>query len=363
MVIDDPLADPALRGPGLWRSLKESFGGARRPLHVLQVEVSSHCPGKCAYCPHTTKSGQWKARHMRPETLARLWPLLLQTSRVHLQGWGEPLLHPRFLDFAAFARRADCQVSTTTCGLVMHEKLALGLVASGIDIIAFSLTGATEESNNAARAGVDFAQVRESIRLLDAVRRKKMAVHMEIHLAYLMLASKAREVLLLPELMRDLGAHAAVVSTLDYIVDSEWEGEAFAPDETDKIAEARTLLDTAAAEARKLGRAVYYALPVQKARATCLEDPFHSAYADADGLLSPCIYTNLPTTAADPMRRVLGGCRERDPLDIWKSAEAEAFRAALASGAPGEPCKSCPKRFALGNREAEDAFLPAEGEK
>lgn len=347
----DPFAVPGLRGPGLLQMLREAFSPKRRPLDVAQIEVTSQCPGRCAYCPHTTMKTTWKARHMRAETYVKLWPLLQSVTRVHLQGWGEPFLHPRFLDMVALARKAGCLVSTTTCGLVMDEALAETLVDSGLDIIAFSLTGATAKSNNAARPGVDFTRVLEHIRLLQAVRKKKMGVHLELHFAYLMLASNIPEVRLLPDLMRDLGMHAAVVSTLDYIPAPEWQSEAFAPHQTERIAEARYALGEAVERAKSLGMDIYYSLPAPQAAAACLENPARNIYVDAEGNLSPCIYVNLPATIADPMRRVFGSCLEGDPVRQWQGEAFSAFAAALAAGRPDAPCADCPKRFAVGNRQ------------
>ena len=347
----DPFADPSLRGSGVFRSLKEAFWAGPRPLDVAQIEVTSLCPGRCAYCPHTTMAPNWKSRHMAPETYVKLWPLLRETTRVHLQGWGEPLLHPRFLDMAALARKAGCLVSSTTCGLFMNEELAGRLVDSGLDVIAFSLTGASEAANNAARPGVEYARVLESIRLLQAVRKRKMGVHLELHFAYLMLAGKIDEVRLLPELMQGLGMHAAVVSTLDYIPAPEWAHEAFAPHEREKIGKAERALRDAAAHARKLGMEISYSLPAPEARERCLENPGRSIYVDAEGNLSPCIYVNLPTDSADPMRRVFGNCLTGDPLEQWRGRAFTDFANALPMNRPDTPCVGCPKRFAVGNRE------------
>ena len=107
-----------------------------------------------------------------------------KAARVHLQGWGEPLLHPDFFQMTALARKAGCAVSTTTCGSGMNADLAERLVASGIDIIGFSLAG-TDAASNAARAGVAFETVCAAIEQLQQVRRARQGVHLEIHIAYL----------------------------------------------------------------------------------------------------------------------------------------------------------------------------------
>ena len=63
-----------LKGPGLWASLRELMHP--REIECLQVEVTSCCPGKCTYCPHTTRADVWKSRHMQPETFAALFPIM-----------------------------------------------------------------------------------------------------------------------------------------------------------------------------------------------------------------------------------------------------------------------------------------------
>ena len=190
------------REPGFWETVQEAVFGARRPLDCIQVEVTSRCPGRCSYCPHTTQRENWLSRDMDMEAFGRLWPLMRRAGRVHLQGWGEPLLNPVFFDMAALARNAGCQVSTTTCGLRMDPELALRIVESGIDIVAFSLAG-TDTASNASRLGVDFDRVCEAVSTLQAVRRERMGVHLEIHFAYLMLASTMEAV------RRPAGADAA----------------------------------------------------------------------------------------------------------------------------------------------------------
>jgi len=289
------------REPGFWETVKEALFGVWRPLDCIQVEVSSRCPGRCIYCPHTTLRDRWRSRNMEISTFSRLWPLMRRSARVHLQGWGEPLLNPAFFDMAVLARKAGCQVSTTTCGLCMNETIALRIIDSGIDIVAFSLAGADAESNR-SRLGVDFDRVCEAVSTLQGVRQKHMAVHLEIHFAYLMLASNMEAVRGLPAVRMGLGFH--------------------------------------------------YELPDSSADGTsCRENIGRTFFVSADGSISPCVYVNVPAEAADPRRRVFGNVLERDPLAIWESDEYRQFRESLASGRPDRACQSCPKRFMNRNSE------------
>lgn len=330
---------------GFWMDLRDALGLRRRPVAVAQVEVTSVCPNRCGYCPRTALEGHWKSRHMRPETFARLRPLFRESGRVHLQGWGEPLDHPDFLDMVAVAREAGCSVSTTTSGRRMTRDLAEALVESGLDVIAFSLAGTTAGTNDSLRAGTPFERVLESIRVLQEVRRGRGGVHLEIHIAYLLLASRIADIGLLPGLMKELGVHATVVSTLDGNLVPQWRGECFGPGEQEKVLEARGALEAAAAQARSLGLDFHFSLPRPEPTGRCFEDAEHSVFIDAEGNLAPCVHLNLPTILGDPRRRVFGSCLTDDPIAVWNSEPFASFRAALAAGDPDISCLNCLKRF------------------
>lgn len=338
----DPLKNPALRGPGILDMLRDLFAPQRRPVHCVQVEVTSRCAARCIYCPHTTAAATWRSRHMKDETFAALWPLLQQAERIHLQGWGEPLLHPRFFDYAALARKAGCLISTTTCGLRMDEEVALSIVKSGMDVVAFSLAG-TDEASNSAREGISLQRVTEAIQTLQKVRKDRMAAHLELHLAYILLADRVDAVRNLPALMDELDVHAAVVSTLDYIAVPGHAALAFAPHEAEKIAHARALLREVADKAAAAERIIHFALPMPEPAATCREDVQHTLYVDADGALSPCIYVNVPD--GSPKDCVYGYAGDQNPLDVWRSGPFTDFRRGHGSGNPPPPCLTCPKRY------------------
>ncbi len=338
-------AGKTFREPGLWETLRELLLGIRRPLDCIQVEVTTRCPGRCSYCPHTTMREQWRSRDMEIDTFSLLWPMMRRSSRVHLQGWGEPLLNPAFFDMAAMARKAGCAVSTTTCGLHMNEEVAERLVESGLDIVAFSLAG-TDPASNASRRGVDFDRVREALSILQTVRKSRMAVHMEIHLAYLLLASNMDAVRALPQLMHELGVHAAVISTLDYIPEPPFEAEGFAPHEADKLAAAAALLREAETEAKALGFDFHWSLPRLDAPGlSCRENVARSIFVAADGTVSPCVYLNIPAGEFDPHRVVFGSLHSQNPQEIWESEEFRRFRHRLALGDPDPRCRTCVKRF------------------
>jgi MoaA/NifB/PqqE/SkfB family radical SAM enzyme len=324
--------------------LRRFFSGEKRSFDCLQVEITSRCAGKCAYCPHTVKSGVWRSRNMEDNVFAALAPLIGRAKRVHLQGWGEPLLHPRFFDYALAAARLGAAVSTTTCGLGLNSEIAEKFVRSGIDVAAFSLAGVGERSN-AARAGVPFDSVRDGILALNRAKRRLGADRPRLHLAYLMLSSGYKDVSGLPGLMERLDVPVAVVSTLDYIAAPGMEAEAYAPAEREKIGTALSVLREAAGRAASSGRTIHYSLPGPAARKTCSERIGSCMFVDAEGNIAPCIYLNLPSAEDDPGRRVFGDIFRKNPMDVWNEPSYARFRRRLAEGRPDIPCRNCVKRF------------------
>ncbi|MDR1777831.1 MAG: radical SAM protein, partial [Desulfovibrio sp.] len=182
-----------LRGPGRWRRLGEALGVRRRMFGVIQVEVTTHCHARCRYCPRAATGLADAPRHMDMATFAALRPILLESDRIHLQGWGEPLLHPHFLDLAQLAVRMGCKVSTTTSGTRMPPELAAGIVDSGIDVVAISLAGTTPGGHDRARPGAPFGMALAAAEAIRRARERRGMSHPQVHLAYMLLAGNAAE--------------------------------------------------------------------------------------------------------------------------------------------------------------------------
>ena len=323
--------------------LRRALFGDARPFACVQVEVTSLCPGQCAYCPHTTLKKDWRSRHLTDETFAALHPLVRRARLVHLQGWGEPLLNPAFFRFASAARLVGCAVSTTTCGLHVTADTAADLVRCGLDIVAFSLVG-VDEAGNARRRGIPLSAVAAGIGALQEAKRRAKSPLPHIHLAYLLLASQVEDIAGLPALMAQLGVSTAVVSTLDYIAAPELSREAFAPGDR-RTGHALEVLRRAAARAESDGRRIHYGLPGTSPSCECAEHIRSCLYVDAEGDVSPCVYCNPPVMHNDARQRVFGNVTRLSPQKIWNAAEFRHFRTIQASGMPDTVCADCPKRF------------------
>lgn len=329
---------------GWWRKAREELFAGKPRFDCLQVEVSSRCPGRCLYCPRAL-AGVGSGMDMSMAVFSRLAPVFRYAQRVHLQGWGEPFLNPSFFPMARIARDAGCRVSTTTCGLDMSESRAEAILDAGLDIVAFSLVG-TDETSNRQRRGVPFDRVHHAIATLAGARRQRGTSEPQLHLAYLLLPENIEALAGLPRLMEELGVAAAVVSTLDYLPDPSLTEYTFVAADQALLERAASILEETAAAAERRGLFLSHHFPRVRGQGHgCLENINSSLFVAADGMVSPCVFTNAPGASDDPRRRVFGNVLTEEPLTVWCSPAYATFRGDLAEGHPQSPCLTCSKRF------------------
>lgn len=94
-----------------------------RPLIHAQIEITKQCNARCRYCCHSSDSGGDRQTSMNP---ARFEMLLDQmsatTGQIHLQGVGEPLMHPDFERLLSACKSRALTTGTTTNGILLGRQ-------------------------------------------------------------------------------------------------------------------------------------------------------------------------------------------------------------------------------------------------
>lgn len=315
----------------------------------IQVEVTTRCNAICSYCPRSIAGESWPEQDLAISLFQRLLPDLPRVRHVHLQGWGEPFLHPELFQMARLSRRAGCQVGTTTNGTLMDEGLAREILEAGFTVVAFSLAG-TGPWNDRIRKGAPLERVLEGMRVLARARARAGSRIPEIHVAYMLLGSAAEELQGLPGLLEGIPVSQVVVSTLDCVLDRSLEKElVFLGEET--------LLSRLSEVRRKLaarGTALHHSLgDGREACFPCTENVLRAAVVGAQGDVGPCVYTNLSLPRfkqwregkQEPLWRLcFGNLAQYSLREIWEHPAYVEFRRSFSKGAPGPACASCPKR-------------------
>lgn len=327
-------------------------------LDWLQIEMSSHCNASCSYCPRTLVGTRWPSGLLDPALFEELTPILRRTRLAFLQGWGEPFTHPDFFRFVAIAKAAGCQVGTTTNGMLLDEERCRRLVSDGVDLVAFSLAGATAATNDHWRSGAPLHRVLAAIDRLARCRREAGADRPAIHVAYLLLRSHLNELHQLPTLLADRGIDQVVISTLDLVLADSLEPECLQPETEAECATLHDQLEQLVVAGRQVGLAVHYGFPLPPGAVNhpdldCVEDPCHGAFVTADGRVAPCVFLGLPTSgstaaaedAAWPLPRpsFFGNLNTKPFTAIWRSRASKDFRRAHRKGPLPPACRQCTK--------------------
>jgi MoaA/NifB/PqqE/SkfB family radical SAM enzyme len=320
----------------------------------IQVEVTSDCNAACEYCPRTAYRDRWTSRTLPLETFRGLQPFLNRAAMVHLQGWGEPLLHPDFFTLIDLAKAAGCRVGTTTNGTLLDTGRITRLMDSGMDTIALSLAG-TGPRNDRIRRGTRLERVLEAIQDLNREKKKRGSRKPAVHVAYLLLRSGIAEVSQLPFLLRDLGVDQVVVSTLDFTPRPELEAEAIRPSNQREYQELNGLLGEVSRTGESLGLPIHFHLPhPQPTGRGCTENIERAVCVASDGSVTPCVFTNLSIPGETvrlhgetrPYSRLVFGNIGREALsEIWWKQEYVDFRKAPPSDTSVASCRECPKRL------------------
>ncbi len=318
------------------------------------MEVTSVCNSACIYCPHERYKEQWLERSLSMEAFRAVLPAMRHAGLVFLQGWGEPLTHPRLLEMVRMVKAEGCAAGTTTNGTLLTRETAEALVDAGLDVLGFSLAG-LGETNDAVRRGTKFTRVLKALETVRAERERRGVDRPRVHVAHMLLRDGLEDLERLPGVLASAGAEEAVVSSLSFVPSPDLveasrlaEGLEAWQDLRERLKDVRS-----AAAARGLGVHFHLVNPGEKANG-CSEGIQQALVVGADGHVSPCVLKNLPvrgpcTHHAFGRPRVheneIFGHVVREGLDrIWHSADYTRFRDTHRRGGVPASCRHCLKR-------------------
>jgi|GEM_PF-467586 len=143
----------------------------------LNLELANACNLRCTFCPTGNGLMRRPPGLMRERTFRRALAGAGPLEFALLFQWGEPLLHPRFLELALAARAHGARTLVTTNGTLLDERRVASLLDAGIERVTLSVDG--DAATHEAVRGVPLARTEEGLeRLLAAreARRSSMAV-------------------------------------------------------------------------------------------------------------------------------------------------------------------------------------------
>lgn len=139
---------------------------------LMDVELTNSCNLQCYMCPTGTGSMVRKKGFMTEEVMDRIIANLKGSSigGIRFILWGEPTLHPHFLEFAGKVKKIGKLVHFNTNGILLTEHMMRALVDMEIDSVKFSFQGVDRESYEEMRFGSEWDQIIGNIKKLNVIR-------------------------------------------------------------------------------------------------------------------------------------------------------------------------------------------------
>lgn len=309
---------------------------------VVQVEVTTRCQLKCAFCPNCVLGDKWVRGDFSWELYRdALAPHFSRVDWVYLQGWGEPLLHPRFWDMFRLAREKAGQVGFTSNGVLLNQKHIRRLVEEQGDLIDISFSGNSPATHEALRRGSKFSQLTRNVARLAELKAQANANRPLIVLSYLLTIPSISELPAFIDTAAAIGANEVVAINLDYTPYAVQDGlKVFdCADQPNSSYEA--LLEEAEGRARRNG-VVFRRYPLAKdggSLLVCDARPLDTVFINQRGDVTPCTYLGMAVEGEIP--RLF--CGQRQPTwpvkyghvadglpEVLNGPAARAFRDSFA---------------------------------
>jgi MoaA/NifB/PqqE/SkfB family radical SAM enzyme len=177
LVLPSEIAEQYGLRPGAKVRLDEghNFVKMHRPVtHLTKVyiEPTVACNLDCITC--FRNGWDQPIGRMTDETFERIFAGLKElspTPSVYFGGIGEPLFHPKTVEWIRRIKELDVKVELITNGTILTEKKAQQLIDVGLDVLWVSLDGATPESFTDIRMGAELPVILENLRRLFKMRK------------------------------------------------------------------------------------------------------------------------------------------------------------------------------------------------
>ncbi|MCL4468241.1 MAG: radical SAM protein [Deltaproteobacteria bacterium] len=141
---------------------------------LISLELTNACNARCVMCPRDQMSR--KIGTMGMDVIEKLCRDAYQkpVQKINMFGFGESLLHPRLIEIINYVKKSlpGVELNLSTNAQLLDDRLASGLLASGIDRINIDIDGVTKGTYEQVRKQLKFETVIANINNLIQMRNK-----------------------------------------------------------------------------------------------------------------------------------------------------------------------------------------------
>lgn len=163
---------------------------------LFYIEIVLRCNLHCQICPMQDISRMMPDRKPVLMDLELFKEILNQISdrprTLLLTIFGEPLLHPRLMDFIKIAKEKKHRVTLVTNGTLLNREMAKEFIFLNTDKITFSIDGCKKETYESIRKGANYDRVIENLKYLSQLNEQAGNL-MTIDINYVVSSQTANE--------------------------------------------------------------------------------------------------------------------------------------------------------------------------
>ena len=165
---------------------------------VVSIESSSHCNADCIMCPREllTRSKGNMPIELYHKVIDECAAYKRQLRLIQPFMFGEPFINKRLVEMIQYTKSKipTVPVNVSTNGSLINPSKAQEIIDSGLDKINIDIDGATKETFEDVRIGLDYEQVASNARYLMDLKRKTGATVPEITVTIINMDRTADEI-------------------------------------------------------------------------------------------------------------------------------------------------------------------------
>ena len=296
----------------------------------LVFELTNACNLNCIMCGRN--AADFKPTVFDMDVFRSFEPLMDTVEEVTLMGWGEPTIHPNFIEMLEIINKHSARTYFCSNGMNL-KKIKNAIFDYNVDVFAVSLDGATDETNSRIRRGSKIEQITEDLKDIVRIKKERGLKYPWINFVFCAMRSNIRE---LPDLVRlaaEIGIEEVKVVYLtvfgeDLMNESLWGHEDLVKEvfeEAIKVGDELGIL-------LKLPHYIGEDEAGDKLHKDCFV-AWRDFFLGSDGYVRPCMSTPIHFFEYD---------KNKDFMEMWNAPEYQKYRKIVNdSEKMDSPCRRC----------------------
>lgn len=296
----------------------------------LVFELTNACNLNCVMCGRN--AADFKPTIFNMDVFRSFEPLMDSVEEVTLMGWGEPTIHPNFIEMLEIINKHSARKYFCTNGMNL-KKIKKAIFDYDVDVFAVSLDGATDATNSRIRRGSKIDEITADLRDIVKMRKERGQLHPWINFVFCAMKSNIKE---LPDLVRlaaDIGIEEVKVVYLTVFEDNLLHETLWGEEKL-----VREVFEEAIAVGKELGIALK--LPHYVGEDVAGDNyhkdcfvPWRDFFLGSDGYVRPCMSTPIHFFEYD---------LNKEFMEMWNAPGYQKYREVVNHQEKMDsPCKRC----------------------